>query len=115
MWLSCASEANCHLVHSVLGFGILSNLTHNVSFNEPSDRIDDWVVLEPDTTWGAHGRVLVSQRMWDFKTDRFVMTVSQEALVLLKQKQAKMQISTIFMAMLIPVDCGILFRCRTSV
>ncbi|KAK8034002.1 hypothetical protein PG993_008997 [Apiospora rasikravindrae] len=68
---------------------LLASLTHNVSFHEPGARIDDWVVLERDTTWGAHGRVLISQRMWDMKTGRLVMTVSQEALILLKPKKAK--------------------------
>lgn len=69
---------------------LLASLTHNVSFHEPGARIDDWVVLERDTAWGAHGRVLTSQRMWDMKTGRLVMTVSQEALILLKAREAKM-------------------------
>ncbi|KAK8057979.1 hypothetical protein PG994_008427 [Apiospora phragmitis] len=69
---------------------LLTSLTHNVSFHEPRARIDDWVVLERDTKWGAHGRVLTSQRFWDMKTGRLVMTVSQEALILLKPKTAKM-------------------------
>ncbi|KAK7963368.1 hypothetical protein PG996_008941 [Apiospora saccharicola] len=68
---------------------LLASLTHNVSFHEPNARIDDWVVLERDTAWGAHGRVLTSQRFWDMKTGRLVMTVSQEALILLKPKAAK--------------------------
>ncbi|KAK7968021.1 uncharacterized protein PG986_002298 [Apiospora aurea] len=69
---------------------LLASLTHNVSFHEPGAPIDDWVVLERDTTWGAHGWVLTSQRMWDLKSGRLVMTVSQEALILLKPKKAKM-------------------------
>ncbi|KAK8013095.1 hypothetical protein PG991_010470 [Apiospora marii] len=69
---------------------LLASLTHNVSFDEPGARIDDWVVLERDTAWGAHGRVLTSQRMWDMRTGRLVMTVSQEALILLKPRAAKM-------------------------
>ncbi|KAK7936148.1 hypothetical protein PG985_001643 [Apiospora marii] len=69
---------------------LLASLTHNVSFHEPGARIDDWVVLERDTAWGAHGRVLTSQRMWDMRTGRLVMTVSQEALILLKPRAAKM-------------------------
>ncbi|KAK8113575.1 hypothetical protein PG984_014101 [Apiospora sp. TS-2023a] len=70
---------------------LLASLTHNVSFHEPGARIDDWVVLERDTAWGAHGRVLTSQRFWDMRTGRLVMAVSQEALILLKpKKEAKM-------------------------
>ncbi|KAK6208985.1 hypothetical protein LQW54_006733 [Pestalotiopsis sp. IQ-011] len=65
------------------------SLTHNVSFHDPDVRVDEWLVLERDTTWGADGRVLVSQRMWDLKSGRLVLSGSQEALVRLRDKIAK--------------------------
>ncbi|KAI4596939.1 hypothetical protein KJ359_004849 [Pestalotiopsis sp. 9143b] len=66
-----------------------ASLTHNVSFHDPEVRVDEWLVLERDTTWGADGRVLVSQRMWDLKSGRLVLSGSQEALVRLREKSAK--------------------------
>ncbi len=66
-----------------------ASLTHNVSFHDPQARIDDWVVLERDTTWGAGGRVLVSQWMWGLTSGRLIMSGTQEALVLLKSKATK--------------------------
>ncbi|KAH8890389.1 Thioesterase/thiol ester dehydrase-isomerase [Thozetella sp. PMI_491] len=80
---------------TVLGRGFrnistAASLTHNISFHDPQARIDDWVVLERDTTWGASGRVLVSQRIWGLKSGRLIMSGTQEALILLKVKTAKM-------------------------
>lgn len=66
-----------------------TSLTHNVSFHDPQVRVDEWIVLERDTTWGADGRVLVSQRMWDMKSGRLILSGSQEALVRLRDKTSR--------------------------
>ncbi|KAF7514599.1 hypothetical protein G7054_g15171 [Neopestalotiopsis clavispora] len=66
-----------------------ASLTHNVSFHDPQVRVDEWIVLERDTTWGADGRVLVSQRMWDMKSGRLILSGSQEALVRLRDKTSR--------------------------
>ncbi|ETS88142.1 hypothetical protein PFICI_01970 [Pestalotiopsis fici W106-1] len=63
-----------------------TSLTHNVSFHDPQARVDEWIVIERDTTWGADGRVMVSQRMWDMKSGRLILSASQEALVRLRPK-----------------------------
>lgn len=54
------------------------SLTHNVSFHDPRARIDQWIVLERETSWGAEGRVLVHQPMWAMESGRLV---TQEALI----------------------------------
>lgn len=35
------------------------SLTHTVSFHDPQARIDGWLVLERETSWGADGRVVI--------------------------------------------------------
>ncbi|KAI0016101.1 Thioesterase/thiol ester dehydrase-isomerase [Xylariomycetidae sp. FL0641] len=61
-----------------------ASLTHNVSFHDPQARVDKWIVLERGTTWGADGRVLVDQKMWDMESGRLVMSGTQEALIRLR-------------------------------
>lgn len=61
-----------------------ASLTHNVSFHDPHVKVDEWIVLERKTSWGAQGRVLVSQQMWSLETGKLVMSGNQEALIRLK-------------------------------
>lgn len=61
-----------------------ASLTHNVSFHDPRARVDEWTVLERKTSWGGESRVHVSQRMWNMKTGKLVMSGTQEALIRLK-------------------------------
>ncbi|KAI1323154.1 Thioesterase/thiol ester dehydrase-isomerase [Xylariaceae sp. FL0255] len=63
---------------------LIASLTHNVHFLNPMVQIREWMVTERRTTWGANGRVLVHQLLWDWKTGRLVMSVDQEALIRLK-------------------------------
>jgi acyl-CoA thioesterase II len=62
-----------------------ASLTHNVSFHDPQARTDMWMVIERETSWGAEGRVLVHQKLWDIESGRMVMSVTQEALIRLKE------------------------------
>ncbi|KAI0005214.1 Thioesterase/thiol ester dehydrase-isomerase [Xylariaceae sp. FL0662B] len=34
----------------------VASLTHNLSFHDPDVRVDEWLVAERDTSWGANGR-----------------------------------------------------------
>lgn len=61
-----------------------ASLTHSISFHDPGVRVDQWLVVERETSWGADGRVLVHQRAWDFGTGRLVMSCVQEALIRLR-------------------------------
>ncbi|KAI1457380.1 Thioesterase/thiol ester dehydrase-isomerase [Annulohypoxylon moriforme] len=63
---------------------MVASLNHNISFHDPNVKVDEWMVCVRKTSWGADGRVLVHQRMWDMKSGRLVMTTEQEALVRLK-------------------------------
>ncbi|OTA56701.1 Thioesterase/thiol ester dehydrase-isomerase [Hypoxylon sp. EC38] len=60
------------------------SLTHTVSFHNPQARIDEWLVLERETSWGAHGRVVIHQRAWVMETGKLVYSGTQEALIRLK-------------------------------
>ncbi|KAH9886889.1 Thioesterase/thiol ester dehydrase-isomerase [Xylariomycetidae sp. FL2044] len=63
---------------------LLTSMNHNISFHDPSARVDEWMLAERGTTWGSDGRVLVHQSIWNIKTGLLVMSGSQEALVRLK-------------------------------
>ncbi|KAI1274549.1 Thioesterase/thiol ester dehydrase-isomerase [Xylaria sp. FL0933] len=60
---------------------LAASLTHNVSFHDPHAKIDEWIVLERETSWGANGRVMVHQKMWNRQTGKLILSGSQEALV----------------------------------
>ncbi|OTB09663.1 hypothetical protein M426DRAFT_316198 [Hypoxylon sp. CI-4A] len=60
------------------------SLTHTVSFHNPRARIDEWLVLERETSWGADGRVVIHQRAWAMETGKLVYSGTQEALIRLK-------------------------------
>ncbi|CAJ2510911.1 Uu.00g065360.m01.CDS01 [Anthostomella pinea] len=64
--------------------GMVTSLTHNISFHDPTARADRWMVAERKTTWGADERVNVQQLLWDRGSGRLLMTVQQEALVRLR-------------------------------
>ncbi|KAI0179686.1 Thioesterase/thiol ester dehydrase-isomerase [Hypoxylon sp. FL1284] len=70
---------------------MVASLNHDIFFHDPTVKIDEWMVCVRKTSWGADGRVLVHQRMWDLKSGRLVMTTDQEALVRLNdtKKDAK--------------------------
>ncbi|KAI1817165.1 Thioesterase/thiol ester dehydrase-isomerase [Poronia punctata] len=61
-----------------------ASLTHNVSFHDTDAKIDDWLVLERETSWGAEGRVMVHQRFWARDTGNLVLSASQEAVIRLR-------------------------------
>ncbi|KAI1113667.1 Thioesterase/thiol ester dehydrase-isomerase [Nemania sp. NC0429] len=60
-----------------------ASLTHNVSFHDRNAKIDQWVVLERETTWGSAGRVMVQQKFWNLE-GKMILSGSQEALIRLK-------------------------------
>lgn len=61
-----------------------ASLTHNVSFHNPQALVDEWMIIERETSWGAEGRVLVYQRLWNLKSGQLVLSGTQEAVVRLK-------------------------------
>lgn len=63
------------------------SLNHNLSLHDPTARVDDWMLGERDTSWGADGRVLIHQRFWNGRTGRLVMSGTQEGLIRLKNAQ----------------------------
>ncbi|KAI3330149.1 Thioesterase/thiol ester dehydrase-isomerase [Ustulina deusta] len=60
-----------------------ASLTHNVSFHDRNAKIDQWVVLERETTWGSAGRVMVQQKFWNME-GKMILSSSQEALIRLR-------------------------------
>lgn len=58
-----------------------ASLAHNVSFHDPDAKMDEWIVTERETSWGAMGRVVVHQKMWNWRTGNLILSGSQEALV----------------------------------
>lgn len=71
-------------MHNV-AFG--ASLTHNLTFHDSRVKVDDWLIVERETSWGGEGRVLVHQKVWDVKTGRLVMSGTQEAVVRLKESK----------------------------
>ncbi|KAI0199419.1 thioesterase-like superfamily-domain-containing protein [Astrocystis sublimbata] len=61
-----------------------ATLTNNVSFHEPMTKVDDWMLGERATSWGANGRAVITQRFWDVKSGRLVMSGTQEIVVRLR-------------------------------
>jgi acyl-CoA thioesterase-2 len=61
-----------------------ATLTHNISFHDPQVKIDEWLVLERETSWGDEDRVLVHQRLWNLDSGRLILSGTQEALIRLK-------------------------------
>ncbi|KAI0388252.1 Thioesterase/thiol ester dehydrase-isomerase [Xylariaceae sp. FL0594] len=61
-----------------------ASLTHNISFHDTDAKIDEWLVLERETSWGAEGRVMVHQKFWARETGHLVLSASQEAVIRLR-------------------------------
>ncbi|KAI1075567.1 thioesterase-like superfamily-domain-containing protein [Whalleya microplaca] len=66
-----------------------STMNQSARFHAPAARADEWMVCERETSWAGDGRVLVEQRLWDWKTGKLVVSCSQEGLFRLL-KHAKM-------------------------
>ncbi|KAI1387593.1 Thioesterase/thiol ester dehydrase-isomerase [Hypoxylon trugodes] len=66
---------------------LVASLTHNVSFHDPAVQVDQWMFVERKTTWGADGRVLVHQQMWDLNSRQLVLTTDQEAVIRLRDSK----------------------------
>ncbi|KAI1077305.1 Thioesterase/thiol ester dehydrase-isomerase [Whalleya microplaca] len=83
--LGVAIVANPHLVgKGGRNVSMVATLNHNISFHDPTVKVDEWMVCVRNTSCGADGRVLVHQRIWNLDSGRLVMTTEQEALVRLK-------------------------------
>ncbi|KAH6653788.1 thioesterase-like superfamily-domain-containing protein [Truncatella angustata] len=67
------------------GVSIETTVNHSVWFHLPSARIDNWLACERKTSWGADGRVLIQQSLWNKADGQLVMTCVQEALLRLKR------------------------------
>lgn len=64
---------------------MVATLNRHLWFHDPSVKVDQWMVGERGTSWGADGRVLIiRQSVWDQKSGRLVMACVQEALIQLK-------------------------------
>lgn len=60
-----------------------ASLTHTLSFHDPDVRVDEWLVAERDTSWGAEGRVIMHQKIWHLGSKRLVLDYTQEVVVYL--------------------------------
>ncbi|KAI0528158.1 HotDog domain-containing protein [Xylaria bambusicola] len=69
---------------------ICTSLTHNVSFHDSDAKIDEWAIVERETTWGSAGRVMVQQKMWDMD-GKMILSSSQEALIRLKEAETEVK------------------------
>lgn len=59
-------------------------LATSLSIHEPMAKVDEWMFLQNETSWGSDGRVVIRQWYWDVKTGRLIMSGTQECLVRLK-------------------------------
>jgi acyl-CoA thioesterase II len=69
---------------------MVATLNHSMAFHDPSVKVDDWVVVERQTTCGAGGRTLIHERVWGLESGRLVMTCTQEAAIRLKITNGKL-------------------------
>ncbi|KAH9904289.1 hypothetical protein F4778DRAFT_789878 [Xylariomycetidae sp. FL2044] len=65
---------------------LITSLTHDVSFHDPTAQIREWIISERRTSWGADGGTLVHQRLWDWKSGGLLLSMDLEALVRLKNQ-----------------------------
>lgn len=63
---------------------IATSINHSVWFHDPDAKIDEWMVNERRTSWGADGRVLIHQTVWNQETGRLVLTCIQEGFIRMK-------------------------------
>ncbi|KAH9885676.1 Thioesterase/thiol ester dehydrase-isomerase [Xylariomycetidae sp. FL2044] len=83
--MGCAAFANSAILGNRLqNMGMGASLSHNLSFHDPEVRVDQWMVCERHTSWGASGRVLLHQRFWSYGDGRLLMSCTQEALIRLR-------------------------------
>ncbi|KAI1764539.1 thioesterase-like superfamily-domain-containing protein [Hypoxylon sp. FL1150] len=59
-------------------------LATSLSIHEPLAKVDEWMFLQNETSWGSGGRVVIRQWYWDVKSGRLIMSGTQECLVRLK-------------------------------
>ncbi|KAI0134969.1 Thioesterase/thiol ester dehydrase-isomerase [Daldinia grandis] len=64
-----------------------ATLSHSISFHDPTAKVDEWMVVERETSWGGDGRVLIHERIWNLQSGRLVMTCTQEALIRLRESK----------------------------
>lgn len=85
-WLGpTALDANPEAMGKRMGtLAMVASLTHTVSFHCPEVRVDEWLVAERETSWGADGRVVIHQKIWHVETGRLALECTQEAVVRLK-------------------------------
>jgi acyl-CoA thioesterase II len=57
---------------------IQATVTHSIWFHDPHVRVDQWMVCERHTSWGAGGRILIHQSLWDWRTGRLIVSCTQE-------------------------------------
>ncbi|KAK7742430.1 acyl-CoA thioesterase [Diatrype stigma] len=85
-WLAAtALNANPEAMGDRMGnLAMIASLTHTLSFHYPDVRVDEWLVAERETSWGADGRVMIHQKIWHVGTGRLSLDCTQEAVVRLK-------------------------------
>lgn len=58
-----------------------ASINHTILLHDAMAKADKWMVSEISTSWANHGRVLVQQRLWDWKTGNLILSCWQEGLV----------------------------------
>ncbi|KAI0164028.1 Thioesterase/thiol ester dehydrase-isomerase [Xylariaceae sp. FL1272] len=67
-----------------------ATLNHTMTFHDPSVKVDEWVVVERQTSCGSEGRTLIHERIWNLESGRLVMSCTQEAVIRLKPSESKL-------------------------
>lgn len=58
-----------------------ASVNHTLLLHDATAKADTWMVSEISTSWADHGRALIQQRLWDWKTGKIILTCWQEGLV----------------------------------
>ncbi|KAH8678238.1 thioesterase-like superfamily-domain-containing protein [Xylariales sp. PMI_506] len=63
-------------------------LNHAIQFHDAQAPVDEWMVMERESSWAAGGRILISQRVWSWRDGSLILSSTQEGLVRLRGEKA---------------------------
>lgn len=58
-----------------------ASINHSIYFHEDMAKVDDWILVERQTSWADNGRVLLEQRFWDWRSGKLIVSSQQETFV----------------------------------
>ncbi|KAI0186924.1 Thioesterase/thiol ester dehydrase-isomerase [Astrocystis sublimbata] len=67
-----------------------ATLNHTITFHDTDVKVDEWHVVERQTSCAAEGRALILERVWGLESGRLIMTCTQEAAIRLKGASSKL-------------------------